>query len=153
MILYGRRNMIVQTILMDMEFDSTKDELMGKTVVNTSTAKEHVAEIEWYIRTVKERCRAMAKQFPFNCLHKTIVINLIYLAFLGWMNSPWKMEFPNNSPPNPSCYEPIWVGKSIVALNLGIIPRSAMTLTPKIRSPHAPTKKLLSVPLIISMIP
>ena len=31
--------MIVQTILIGVEFDSTKDELMGKTVVNTSAAK------------------------------------------------------------------------------------------------------------------
>ena len=43
--LYSRGSMIVQTILMDMEFDSTKDGLMGKTVVNNSAAKEHVAEI------------------------------------------------------------------------------------------------------------
>ena len=38
--------MIVQTILMDMEFDSTLYELMGKTVINTSTTEENVAEIE-----------------------------------------------------------------------------------------------------------
>ena len=37
--------MIVQTILMDMVFDSTKYELMGNKVVNTSDAKEYVAEI------------------------------------------------------------------------------------------------------------
>ena len=36
---YGRGSMIVQTILMDMEFDSTKYELMVKTVVNTYAAK------------------------------------------------------------------------------------------------------------------
>ena len=81
--LYGRGSMIVQTILMDVEFYCTKYELMGKTVVNTSAAKEHVAEIELCIRTVKEICRKVASDFPFNCLHKTIVINLIYLAFLG----------------------------------------------------------------------
>ena len=44
--LYGRGSIIVQTILMDIEFDSTTDELMVKTVVDTSVAKEHVAEIE-----------------------------------------------------------------------------------------------------------
>ena len=31
--------MIVHNVLMDLEFDSTKYELMGKTVVNTLAAK------------------------------------------------------------------------------------------------------------------
>ena len=44
--LYGRAGMIVQTVLMDMEFDKTVDELSDRTVVNTSAAQEHVAEIE-----------------------------------------------------------------------------------------------------------
>ena len=51
--LYSRGRIIVQTILMDMEFDSTKDELMGKIVFNTSAAKEHVAKIKMYILTAK----------------------------------------------------------------------------------------------------
>ena len=51
--LYDRGSMIVQTILMYMEFDSTKYELMGKTMVNTSAAKGHVAENERCIHTVK----------------------------------------------------------------------------------------------------
>ena len=51
--LYSRGSMILQTILMDMEFDSTKDELMGRKVVKTSAAKEHVAEFERCISTVK----------------------------------------------------------------------------------------------------
>ena len=38
--------MILQYILMDMEFDNTIDELMENFVVNTSTSKEPVAEIE-----------------------------------------------------------------------------------------------------------
>ena len=37
--LYGQGSTIVQTVLMDMELDSTKDKLMGMTVVNTSAAK------------------------------------------------------------------------------------------------------------------
>ena len=51
--LYGQGSVISQTILMDMEFDSTKDELMGKTVVNTYSAKEHVTETECCICTAK----------------------------------------------------------------------------------------------------
>ena len=71
---------------MDMEFDSTKNELMGKTVVNNSAAKEHVAEIERCICTVKERFRAVASDLPLNCLHKTIVVNMISV-FILWLNS------------------------------------------------------------------
>ena len=37
--LYSKDSMIVQTILMDLEFDSTNDEFMVKTVVNTLSAK------------------------------------------------------------------------------------------------------------------
>ena len=51
--LYFRGSMKVQTILMDMEFDKTRDGLMDNVVVNTSIAKEHVANIEQCIRTVK----------------------------------------------------------------------------------------------------
>ena len=44
--LYGRAGMVVQTVLMDMEFDKTVDELSDQTVVNTSAARDHVAEIQ-----------------------------------------------------------------------------------------------------------
>ena len=44
--LYSRGSIIVQTILIGIQFDSTKDSLMGKTVFRTSATKEHVAEIE-----------------------------------------------------------------------------------------------------------
>ena len=37
--LYSRRGIIVQTILMGMELDSIKDELIGKIVVNASAEK------------------------------------------------------------------------------------------------------------------
>ena len=78
--------MIIQNILMDMEFYSTKYELMGKTLENTSAAEEHVAEIERCIHTVKERCRTVASDLQFNYLHKTIVINMIYFCIL-WLNA------------------------------------------------------------------
>ena len=43
---YAHGGMIVQTVLMDMEFSKTVDKLSDRTVVNTSTAREHVTEIE-----------------------------------------------------------------------------------------------------------
>ena len=42
----------------------------------------------------------------------------IYFSFFGWIHSPWKMEFPKNSLPNPSWYGLSLVGKSIAAVNL-----------------------------------
>ena len=78
--------MIVQTVLMDMEFDKTVDELSDKTVVNTSAAREHVAEIERQIRTTKERCRSIVSTIPFAILPKFIVINIVYFVVL-WLNA------------------------------------------------------------------
>ena len=86
MCLYSRGGMIVQTILMDMEFDKTKSELMDKVVVNTTAAREHVAEVERAIRTLKERARAATSVLPFKCLHKLIVTNAVYFAVL-WLNA------------------------------------------------------------------
>ena len=45
--------MILQTVLMDMEFDKTIDEIMVNVVVKNSITKEQVAEIERDICTVK----------------------------------------------------------------------------------------------------
>ena len=47
--------MIVQTVLMEMDFNKTKDELIENVFLNNSATKENVAEIERTIRTFKER--------------------------------------------------------------------------------------------------
>ena len=39
MTIYSRGGMILKTVLMDMEFDNTINELMGNVVVNTSVSK------------------------------------------------------------------------------------------------------------------
>ena len=57
--------MIVQNILMDMEFNNTIDEPIENVVVNTPAANEDVAEIEKTIRTVKERTRCIVTTIPF----------------------------------------------------------------------------------------
>ena len=43
--LYARGGFVVRLVLMDMEFDKIKD-LVGLVEVNTTAAREHVAEIE-----------------------------------------------------------------------------------------------------------
>ena len=83
--LYGRAGMVVQTVLMDMEFDKTVDELLDRTVVNTSAARGDVADIEHQIHTTKERCRAIVSTLPFEILPKLIVTNIVYSIVL-WLN-------------------------------------------------------------------
>ena len=51
--LYARGGYIIRVILMDMKFEKVKDELVLN--VNTTAAKEHVAEIERGICLLKER--------------------------------------------------------------------------------------------------
>ena len=62
--------MIVQNILMDLEFDYTKDELIDKTVVKTSATRNHVADIEKFISSAKEIPRAVESDLPFSCLYQ-----------------------------------------------------------------------------------
>ena len=47
--IYGTNGFVVQTAMMDMEFDKLKT-LMPHVALNTTAAPEHVGEIEWKIR-------------------------------------------------------------------------------------------------------
>ena len=87
--LYGRAGLTVQTALLDIEFEPVKEPLLNKVVVNTSAAKEHVAEIERCIRTVKEKCRCTVSTLPFTVLPKLVVINIVYHEVM------WANAFPN----------------------------------------------------------
>ena len=84
--LYVCNNQHVTTILTDMEFTSIIDPLLGKTVVNTTSAREHVAEIDRGIRTVKERARAVVSTLPFDVLPKLIIVNVIKFGVF-WINA------------------------------------------------------------------
>jgi len=55
---YYRAGFTVRYVLMDGEFEKVKAELPS-IVCNTTDAKEHVAEAERHIRTVKERSRGI----------------------------------------------------------------------------------------------
>ena len=50
---YARGGFMVNVILMDQEFDKVAPD-MDCALVNTTAAREHVAEIEREIRTIKE---------------------------------------------------------------------------------------------------
>ena len=49
---------------MDKEFDAVKEDV-SFLQINTTTAREHVGEIERKIRTVKEQIRCTTGEFPF----------------------------------------------------------------------------------------
>ena len=83
--LYARGGFVVRLVLMDMEFDKIKD-LVGLVEVNTTAAREHVAEIEQEVRLVKERTRCITSGLPFAYLHQQIVIHLVYFICL-WLNA------------------------------------------------------------------
>ena len=52
-ILYSRAGFVIQTILMDMDFNKVAPEL-PKVIINMSAASEHVAEVGRTIRVVKK---------------------------------------------------------------------------------------------------
>jgi hypothetical protein len=76
---------IVRVIMMDQEFDKV-EEACDMVEINTTAARKHVGEIERFIRTIKERSRALMSDLPYNILLHQITIHLVYFAVL-WLNS------------------------------------------------------------------
>ena len=58
---------------------------MGITL-NVASRNEHVPEIKRYIRTVKERVRAIAISLPFTKYPPRLVAEMVYNAVF-WLNS------------------------------------------------------------------
>ncbi len=83
--LYARTGFIVHVIMMDQEFDKVKD-TCDMVEINTTVAREHVSKIERFIRTIKERSRALVSDLPYTPLPRQVVIHLVYFAVL-WLNS------------------------------------------------------------------
>jgi hypothetical protein len=46
-------------------------------MVNLASANEHVPDIEWRIRVVKERCRATRHSLPFETIPKITSIHIV----------------------------------------------------------------------------
>ncbi len=67
--------------MMDQEFNKVK-EACDMVEINTTAARKHVGEIEWFIRTIKESSRALVSDLPYNILPRQITIYLIYFAVL-----------------------------------------------------------------------
>ena len=77
MTIYSRSGMIVQTVLMDTEFDKTIYEIMGNVSVNNSAAKEYVTEIERSICTSKQRARCIVTTINFKYPQNFLITNIV----------------------------------------------------------------------------
>jgi hypothetical protein len=79
--MYGKAGFIVQTSMMDMEFEKLRD-LLPNVALNTMAAREHVGEIERKNRVIKERARGTISTLPYEMLPKLIIIKLMH--FQRW---------------------------------------------------------------------
>ncbi len=62
--LYAQPGYIVRVTMMDQEFDKV-EEACNTVEINTTAAREHVGDIKRYIRTIKERGRAIVLDLPY----------------------------------------------------------------------------------------
>ncbi|KAL7461201.1 hypothetical protein ACHAXS_001624, partial [Conticribra weissflogii] len=83
--LYQRGGFRVQTLLMDGEFDKVTG-LLPEVVVNTTSAGEHVGDIERHIRTIKERGRGIVNTLPYKRMPARMLIELVYFCVM-WLNA------------------------------------------------------------------
>lgn len=97
--IYTRRGFVVTSMLMDMQFAPLRAALLKRGVtLNLASAKEHVGEIERFIRTLKERIRALRSRTPYKHIPHLLVNGLVTHAG-KWLNVfPPKGGLPNISP-------------------------------------------------------
>jgi hypothetical protein len=83
--IYATAGFVVQTAMMDVEFEKLRT-LLPHVALNTTAAREHVGEIERKIRVVKERARGTFNTLPYKKLPKMMVVELLHFCVM-WMNS------------------------------------------------------------------
>jgi hypothetical protein len=83
--LYAHGRFQVGTVLMDNKFEKLQN-LVLILAINTTVAREHVPEIEWKIRLIKERGRGILNTLPFKKMPRLMLIELIYHMVL-WLNA------------------------------------------------------------------
>ena len=82
---YTRGGFVVQTMMMDKEFEKLVD-LLHNVTINTTAAQEHVGEIERKIRVIKERARGTMNTLPYPQLPGLMTIELMHFCVM-WMNA------------------------------------------------------------------
>ena len=98
--LYRGKGFTIEMALMDGEFGHLRGELAGMGVtLNETSRDEHVGDIERYIRTVKERMRAIYSTLPFNKTPARLVIEMAKASDF-WLNGvPPNDSFGNGLSP------------------------------------------------------
>jgi Eukaryotic translation initiation factor 3 subunit G len=85
--IYGAGGFKVTVAHMDGEFEHLRVDLaIAGVYLNTASRGEHMGDIERYIRTLKERTRAMYNTLPFQRMPDRLVIEMVYAA-VYWLNS------------------------------------------------------------------
>eukprot|EP00178_Gracilaria_changii_P013526 TRINITY_DN381_c1_g1_i1.p1 TRINITY_DN381_c1_g1~~TRINITY_DN381_c1_g1_i1.p1 ORF type:complete len:1004 (-),score=118.29 TRINITY_DN381_c1_g1_i1:1292-3985(-) len=84
---YARRGFLANRIAADNEFASLEGAWSGMGMaLNVVSRGEHVPEIERYIRTLKERCRAVFNTLPFKRIPNRMIAELVY-AMNFWLHA------------------------------------------------------------------
>ena len=85
--IYSKRGFKIVHLLMDNEFEPQRGDLaMMHITLNTVAEAEHVPDIERYIRTIKERTRAVYNTLPFARMPARIIIEMVS-ASVFWLNT------------------------------------------------------------------
>ena len=81
--LYQSRGFTVGSIMADSEFEPLRP---WYPTLNTAAADEHVAEVERYIRTIKDSTRSAYSLLPFRHVPRIVLIHLVKNAVF-WQNA------------------------------------------------------------------
>jgi len=88
---YHARGFHVTAILADGGFECIKNSRAEMGIsLNVTSRNEHVPKVETYIRTEKERVRALAVSLPFKYYLPRLLAEMVYVVVF-WLNS-----FPHN---------------------------------------------------------
>jgi hypothetical protein len=82
---YRTGGYVIQTTLMDMEFEKLKP-MLPEIALNTTTARKQKGIVERKIRVLKERAHGTFNTLPYQKLPKIMVIELMHFCMM-WMNS------------------------------------------------------------------
>ena len=85
--IYAQRGFRVTVAIMDGQFEPLRGDLAGLNIgLQVAGHDDHVPEVERYIRTLKERVRAIYNTLPFQTLPARLVIEMVYYCNF-WLNA------------------------------------------------------------------
>jgi hypothetical protein len=85
--IYKKRGFRVTMGHTDGEFESMREDLLDLGMeLNVFSNDEHVPEVEWYIRTIKERTRCVYNTLPFKRISSRMLVEMVQ-ASVFWLNT------------------------------------------------------------------